>query len=300
MLTNLDMDVLRTLLTIIETGSFTRAATLIGRSQSAVSLQITKLERQIGRPIFELRRAQNGGGLKLTGTGEMILDYARRILALNDEAVATARGVGAEGTVRLGMAQDIAETWLPIALARFARTHPGILVEGKVGRSAALLDALDQGDLDIALVFSIPGDASRRDDCHWRTELPIIWIGPPGWRVHAGLPVPLVMFEPPCLFRNAAQAAIDKAGLTSRMAFQSPSLAGMWSAVAAGLGITIRTPMLVPKGLDRLKPKTSGLPVLPNVEFLMHMTKTSSCRGASQIAEVIIDTLETSVRSAAI
>lgn len=84
------------------------------------------------------------------------------------------------------------------------------------------------------------------------------------------------------------------------MVFQSPSLAGMWSAVVAGLGITIRAPILVPEGLTRLKPKASGLPVLPNVEFLMHMTASSSCQAASKIAEVIIDTLETSVRSAAI
>lgn len=300
MLTNLDMDVLRTLLTAVEAGSFTKAATLVGRSQSAVSLQIDKLERQIGRPLFQARRVRNGeGGLKLTAAGQMVLEYGRRILELNDEAVATARGIGVEGTVRLGMAQDLAETWLPVALARFARGHPGILVEATVGRSTGLLEALDKGALDIALVFSVPGDASKRIDCHWHTELPIIWIGPLGWQVQAEQPIPLVLFEPPCLFRNAAQVAIDKAGLASRVVFQSPSLAGLWSAVAAGLGITIRTPVLVPDGLTRLKPKSSGLPLLPKVEFLMHIAPASTCPGTSAIAEVLVDTLEASIRSAA-
>lgn len=300
MLTNLDMDVLRTLLTAVDAGSFTKAATLVGRSQSAVSLQIDKLERQIGQPIFQTRRVRNGeNGLKLTETGQMVLDYARRILELNDEAMAMARGIGAEGIVRLGVAQDLAETWLPVALARFARTHPGILVETTVGRSTTLLEALDKGTLDIALVFSVPGEASKRTDCHWHTELPVIWIGPPGWQVQAEQTIPLVTFEPPCLFRNAAQIALDKAGLTCRIVFQSPSLAGLWSAVAAGLGITIRTPILIPNGLIRLKPKSSGLPQLPNVEFLVHMATATNCPGSSNIAEVLIDTLTTSIRSAA-
>ena len=296
----MDLKQLAYFVRVAELGSFTKAAKLIGRSQSAVSLQIDKLERQVGRPIFQARRSRNGdGGLKLTETGQTVLDYARRILELNDEAMAMARGIGAEGRVRLGIAQDLAETWLPVALARFARTHPGTLVEATVGRGKALIEALDNGALDIALVFSVPGEASERPDCHWRTALPIVWIGPPGWRVQDEQAIPLVMFEPPCLFRNAAQVAIEEAGLTSRIVFQSPSLAGLWSAVAAGLGITIRTPILIPSGLTRLRPKSSGLPLLPNVEFVMHMTAASNCPGASNIAEVLVDTLDTSVRSAA-
>lgn len=300
MLTNLDMDVLRTLLTAVEAGSFTKAAARIGRSQSAVSLQIDKLERQVGKPLFYPRRIGKGdGGLRLTETGQIILDYARRILELNDEAVVTARGAGAEGTVRLGITQDLAETWLPVALARFARTHPGILVETTVGRGAALLDALDQEALDIALVFSNPGGAQERGDYRWRSALPITWIGPPDWKLRHGVVVPLVVFEPPCLFRNAAQVALETAGISSRVVFQSPSLAGLWSAVAAGLGVTIRTPLLIPAGLCALKPKSSGLPTLPKVEFAMHVTKRSSQSGPSHIADVLVDTLEASVRSAA-
>ena len=301
MLTNLDMDVLRTLLIAVDAGSFTKAAAQIGRSQSAVSLQIDKLERQVGRPLFQPRRAGSGdSGPRLTETGQTILDYARRILELNDEAVATARGASAEGTVRLGITQDLAETWLPVVLARFARSYPGILVETTVGRGTALLHALDQDALDIALVFSKPGQASERGDSRWRAALPITWIGPVDWRLRSGQVIPLVVFEPPCLFRNAAEVALEAAGLSSRVVFQSPSLAGLWSAVAAGLGVTIRTPLLIPGGLSALKPKSSGLPALPKVEFAMHMAKTSTEPGLSHIAEVLVDTLEASVRSSAV
>jgi DNA-binding transcriptional LysR family regulator len=298
MLTNLDMDVLRTLQIAVEAGSFTKAAACIGRSQSAVSLQIDKLERQVGRPLFHPRRVGDGR-LRLTETGQSILAFARRILELNDEAIATARGAGAEGTVRLGITQDLAETWLPVALARFARTHPGILVETTVGRGTALLDALDQEALDIALVFSKPGRAGKRGDRRWRAALPITWIGPVNWRVPSGQVVPLVVFEPPCLFRNAAEVALKAVRLSSRIVFQSPSLAGLWSAVAAGLGVTIRTSLLIPDGLCALKPKSSGLPDLPTVEFAMHMAKTSTQLAPSHLADVLVDTLEASVRSAA-
>jgi DNA-binding transcriptional LysR family regulator len=297
--TNLDMDVLRTLVIAVETGSFTKAAAHIGRSQSAVSLQIDKLERQVGRPLLHPRRAGDGG-LRLTETGQSVLAYARKILELNDEAVATARGAGAEGTVRLGITQDLAETWLPVALARFARTHPGILVETTVDRGTALLDALDREGLDIALVFSKSGGARKRADRRWRVALPITWIGPVDWQVPSGQVVSLVVFEPPCLFRNAAEVALKRAGLSSRVVFQSPSLAGLWSAVIAGLGVTIRTSLLIPEGLCALKSRSSGLPDLPKVEFAMHMAKRPTQSAPSHLADVLVDTLEASVRSAAV
>jgi DNA-binding transcriptional LysR family regulator len=301
MLTNLDMAVLRTLVTAVEAGSFTRAATVIGRSQSAVSLQIDKLERQVGRPLFSGRRGRTGdGGLQLTEAGEVVLTYARRILELNDEAVDAVRGVGTRGAVRLGIAEDLAETWLPVALARFARTHPDIRIETTVGRSIAIIDQLDRGEQDIALVFSVPRANQIRGERCWHISLPITWIGPPGWRARPSQTVPLVTFEPPCLFRSAAQTAIDGAGLQLRIVFQSPSLAGLWSAVKAGLGITIRTPLVIPQGLVQLKPRSSGLPPLPQVEFAMYVANAPGRPLAWEVAAVLADILETSVRSAAI
>ncbi|WP_341711825.1 LysR substrate-binding domain-containing protein [Erythrobacter sp.] len=300
MLTNLDMAVLRTLVTAVDAGSFTRAASVVGRSQSAVSLQIDKLERQVGKPLFAGRRGRTGdGGLQLTEAGQVVLTYARRILELNDEAVDAVRGFNAQGAIRIGIAEDLAETWLPVVLARFARTRPDIRIETTVGRSNGMLDQLDRGEQDIALVFSVPRANPVQGECHWRIALPIIWIGPPGWRVRRSQPVPLVTFEPPCLFRGAAQTAIDGAGMESRIVFQSPSLAGLWSAISAGLGITTRTPLVMPTGLVQLKPRSSGLPPLPRVEFAMYIANKAERRLASDVAAILSDILEASIRSAA-
>src|SRR5262249_43010260 len=116
---NLDLDVLRTLAVAMDLGSFARAAERLGRSQSAVSLQMRRLEAQVGRPVLSKR----GRGVALTDAGEIVLGYARRMLALNDEALHAVRGAAVAGTVRLGMHQDCAEAWLPSVLARFARSH---------------------------------------------------------------------------------------------------------------------------------------------------------------------------------
>ncbi len=119
---NLDIETLRTLVAAMDLGSFARAAESVGRSQPAVSLQMKRLEQQVGHPILR----KQGRGLALTETGDVVLAYARRILDLNDEALTAVKGTGViAGTVRLGLPQDLAESWLPAVLARFARAHPG-------------------------------------------------------------------------------------------------------------------------------------------------------------------------------
>ncbi len=121
-LTNLDMDVLRTFVAGVDLGSFAKAAGRLGRSPSAISLQLRKLEEQTGCALFR----KEGRGLVLTENGEMLVGYARRLLDLNDQALAAVRNPGVAGSVRLGLPQDFAETWLPKVLARFARLHPNV------------------------------------------------------------------------------------------------------------------------------------------------------------------------------
>jgi len=240
---NLDMDVLRTLLVAQQLGSFSRAADRVGRSQSAVSQQIRKLEQQVGEPLFQ----KQGRGLALTDAGEVILAYARRILDLNDEAIAAVRGRAAEGQVRFGLPADFAETWLPKALGRFKRTHPAVRVEAVVDRNRRLLERLDKGELDLVLSIG----SGTRSDATMLARLQPVWIGaassPPGWM--PGEPIPLAMYEPPCFFRQRALAALDAAGLPWRIAFTSPSLHGLWAAVEAGLGVTLRTAVGLPATL---------------------------------------------------
>jgi DNA-binding transcriptional LysR family regulator len=151
-LPNLDLDTLRTLLATQQLGSLVRAAERVGRSQSAVSQQMRKLEEQIGQPLFRRR----GRGLVLTEPGNLILSYARRILDLNDEAVRAVRGASVEGLVRFGLSGDFAESWLPAALGQFKRSHPAVRVEVAVERNGVLLERLDKGELDLVLVMGYP------------------------------------------------------------------------------------------------------------------------------------------------
>ena len=250
---NLDMDVLRTLVTAQLLGSFNRAADRIGRSQSAVSQQIRKLEDQLGLKLFR----KLGRGLAPTESGEIVLAYARRILDLNDEAVLALRGQALDGVVRFGLPGDFAEAWLPVALGRFRRAHPSVRIETVVDGNRRLLDHLDRGELDLVVAL---GHAGRGDAEPVATVAPV-WIGPASdeklWQ--AGEPIPLALLDAPCLFRRIALAALDRAGLAWRVTFSSPGLHGLRAAVEAGLGVTLRTAIGLPSGLRVLGP-AEGLP----------------------------------------
>ena len=283
---NLDMDVLRTLVTAQQLGSFNRAAAQIGRSQSAVSQQIRKLEQQVGEPLFH----KQGRGLALTEAGDVVLAYARRILDLNDEAVAAVRGRAAEGIVRFGLPADFAEAWLPTALGRFKRAHPAVRIEAVVDRNRRLLERLDRGELD--LVLALGNDT--RSDAEPVASLPLVWIGPASaesiWA--SGEPIPLAMYEPPCFFRQGALTALDRAGLPWRIAFTSPGLHGLWAAVEAGLGVTLRTAVGLPAGVLVLG-DTVGLPPAPEtaLALCLHDGGRPLEPALARLRSVIIETL---------
>jgi len=281
-LTNLDMDLLRTLATALDLGGFARAAAQLGRSQSAVSLQMRKLEEQLGMPLLR----KQGRGLALTEAGDVVLGYARRILALNDETVAAVRGLDLSGAVRLGLPQDFAETWLPDALGRFARAHPQIRIEARVDRNAALLDDLTGGRLDLALLWG----EETRPGAEVLARLPIHWIGRGDIVFPADEPLPLILFAPPCAFRAAGLAALDGIGRSWRLSFTSPALAGLWAAASAGLGVTIRTRVGLPATLRSL----GGLPALPEIALTLHQT-TSSTPAVDRLREILVQTLTDSL-----
>jgi len=259
-----DLDVLRSFATGMELGSFAKAAERLGRSTSAVSAQLRKLEEQAGTPIF--RKA--GRGLALTEAGETMLAYARRLLALNDEAAAAVHGADLQGWVRLGLSEDFGEALLPAVLGRFARAHPKVRIEARIARSFDLLDRIGSGQLDLALAW---GDGGALPHGERVAELPTRWVGPAaGDGVFDPAdgrprePLPLAVLEAPCLLRTAATTALDRAGIPWRLAFVSPSLGGLWAAVAAGLGVTIRTDFGLP-GCVRVMDaaKAPPLPPLP-------------------------------------
>ena len=279
---NLDMDVLRTLVMAQRLGGFGRAAEQVGRSQSAVSQQIHKLEERVGQPLFR----KHGRGLELTEAGETVLSYARRILELNDEAVTAVRGAAIDGVVRFGLAGDFAEAGLPDALGRFARAHPSVRVEATVERNLTLLERLERGQLDLVLTLG-HGD---RPGAERIGTLPLVWIGradvPP--RPSKDEPVALAMFEGQCFCRAVAIDALDAAEIPWRVVFTSPSLHGLWAAVGAGLAVTVRTRLGVPPVLTVMG-KESGLPALGRTDFSMHGGAAGASPAVARFKEIMVE-----------
>lgn len=283
---NLNMDVLRTFVTGLELGSFSKAAQRLGRSQSAISTQLRRLEEQAGKALFK----KSGRGLALTTAGESLLSYAKRILELNDEAIDGLQDSEVEGWVRLGIPQDFAEGWLTGVLGRFARAHPKVRVEVRAEQNVLVIERLVEGELDLAIAWG----ADDKVHAERLLDLPMVWIGRPDWTGVKRLgsePLPLVAFEPPCVFRSAGIAALDAVGISWRLAFTSPSLAGLWAATEAGLGVTLRTGIGLPRSLTVLKLASSGLPALPKVQLTLCRKKRGAAAAVNRLSEILRETI---------
>jgi DNA-binding transcriptional LysR family regulator len=271
----LDLAVMRTLLAAVETGSFAGAARKVGRSESAVSLQLKRLEEQIGEPVF----LRAGKQMTLTGAGARLVEYARRLLDLNDEALSAASESSTGGTVTLGVPHDVTETWLPAVIEGFRRSHPSATLKVVEGRSAILLSRLADDQIDLAIVFS----AKRPENAVWSADLPRAWIGRDDYGLKKNEPLRLAAFDPPCFFRAAAIASLEHAGIDWSIGYVSNTLPDLWSAVKLDLGIAVRTPAAVPAGLTILDSKR-GLPDLPPF-------RVSLCRSATELKRPITDRL---------
>jgi DNA-binding transcriptional LysR family regulator len=257
----LDLAIMRTLLAVVETGSFAKAARAVGRSESAVSLQLKRLEEQVGEPVF----LRAGKQMTLTGTGATLVQYARRLLDLNDEALSAASDGSVDGTVKLGVPHDVAETWLPAVIAGFQRGHPSATLSIIEGRSAILLSRLADHQIDLAVAFS----ATKPRDALWSANLPMVWIGRSDFGLRKNEPLQLAAFDPPCFFRAAAIASLGHADIDWSIGFASSTLPDLWSAVKVGLGVAVRTPAAVPPGLAVLGSE-HGLPDLPAFFVSLH------------------------------
>lgn len=256
----LDSAVLRSFVTIAETGSFSRAARLLYRTPAALSMQIKRLEETLERPLF-LREARQ---VRLTPEGEMLLPYGRRLLMLNQEAVAQFLAPRLEGRVRLGTPDDVGTRILPHLLSQFARSHPGVQVEVIGGRSADMRFRIDRGDLDLALVTLAANEQERerpgtRVDTVYTESL--VWAGCEGGIAAERTPVPIAVANPGCPWRTTALSALHREGIRYRVAYTSENTAGQQAAVAADLAIAPLPTSSVSAPLHTLGPET-GLPEL--------------------------------------
>lgn len=270
-LVNLDIDLLRAFVTVVETGGFTRAAALLGRTQPAVSLQIRRLEDQLRSPLFD----RGGKGVGLTTEGAGLLPQARRLLRLNDEIIATMGEGDLEGEVRFGAPEDVATMHLPGILGAFARGHPRIKLSVTCDYTANLLDQMSRGMLDLALIKREPVGPELGVRV-WSE--PLVWVA-----IDASIaemsPLPLIIAPAPDIYRKRALGALQDAGVAFRASFTSPSLAGQMAALRAGLGVGVLPRAMAPRDLAVLGPQ---LPPLSDSEIAL-----VSARGAGGPAALL-------------
>lgn len=284
----IDSDLLRTFVQVVESGGFSQAAARLLRGQSAVSLQIKRLEERLDAKLFD----RGPRHVRLTPEGELILDLARRILSLNEELVSRLREPEMAGLVRLGAPEDFATSHLPRALASFARSYPKVALEVTCELTLELQERFDSGGLDLALVKRAPsqgpsgGTDDRREGLRvWRE--PLVWAG-----AHNGLtsgegPLPLVVSPRPCVYRQRATDALDGSGRTWRISYTCGSLNGNHAAVRAGLGVTVLPKDMVPEDLTVL----SDMPPLADTEIAL-ITAGQLSPPAQRLAETITRELE--------
>lgn len=264
----LDLDVLRTFVAIVETGSFTAAANAVFRTPSAVSMQIKKLEEILGRSVL----SRDARSVTLTNDGEMLIGYARRLIALNREAVSKFIIPDISGVVRLGSPDDYGERVLPHVLKRFAQTHPAIAVDVVIDQSGNLKRRMADGGLDITLFTvcrSIPAEAEVL-----LTE-PIVWGGAKGGCAHMREPLPVSIWEEGCVWRAAALEALGRAGREYRIAYMSAHTAGQRSAILSDLAVAPLPKSFIGEEIVALGPE-EGLPLLPTYNLAMIVAPDAS------------------------
>lgn len=257
MAATLDLDQLRTFVAIVETGSFTKASEVVFKTQSAVSMQIRRLEERIGKPIF----ARDGRASKLTEEGERLLGYARRMVRLNDETVAAFDDTELSGGVSLGIPDDYADRFLPEVLARFTRSNPRVEVSVICEQSTELVAKARTGDIDLAIVTHC-GEAN----VDVIRQEPLLWVASNQHGTEDQDVLPLALFKGPCLWRNAAIDALTAAGRKYRVLYQSANSTAISAAVTAGLAITVLAESALRPGM-RVLSEAEGFPRLPTCEI---------------------------------
>lgn len=259
-LPKLESEVLRSFIVVAERGNITRAAEDLLRTQSAISMQIKRLERELGLELFE-RKAR---GMILTQAGERLLVSARRVVAMLDQAAMDLAGDPIAGHVTVGIPDDYGSELLATILADFANRHPGIDVSITCGFSVGFDEAVRRGKLDIAVYAGPQGDPGGEVLLTEQT----VWAGSPTMTIPADGPLPVALFDRSCWWRDAAVGALDGAGIEYRAAYTSESVAGVKAAIKAGLAVGILARSTVEPAMRVLGPG-DGLPGLPASNLIL-------------------------------
>ena len=280
---NFDIDCLRSFIVVADTMSVSRAADSVGRLQSTVSQQIAKLEAQIGKSLLSRRK---GRVINLTSEGSKLVQYARRILQLNDEAYASMSDDVLSGFVRLGVPLDFFGRDFTSWLARFKNRHPMVGLEVEANQSENLMKRSARGEFDLAF-FKQPTGA-RSGTVALREQL--VWVSGPNYSADAAASVPLILFPEGCAYRNCAVAALRDHKQPWHLSFVSPSFECLKSAAVEGMGITVLARALVTPPL-RVVPHGLRLPQLPTIELAYSFGRRSNSRLVGELAHYLADSL---------
>jgi DNA-binding transcriptional LysR family regulator len=277
---NLDIELLRTFVAVVERESYAAAADSVSRTPSAVTQQMQRLETFFGKRLFE----RAGRGKRVTADGMKLLDYARRLLAINDEACMALAGTPVAGEIRLGAPHDITDSILPNLLAHCSRLFPELRIAIHMGRSPNLLQALRKGDIDLTVAAR---EAPELRQLTLRTS-PIVWMCASNYRHDANRPLPLIVAAEASFFRQVAIGHLDRAGIPWRITYSSPTVVGVRAAVRAGLGVTARPVEMLGSGL-RVLGDDAALPRLPDISFRLYLSSTSTNALARRLFDSLAD-----------
>ncbi|WP_448090286.1 LysR substrate-binding domain-containing protein [Pseudomonas azerbaijanoccidentalis] len=256
---DVEIDLLRAFIAVAETGSFTAAADVISRSQSAVSQKIIRLEEVLGLRVFE----RTSRALTLTPDGERLLVGARRMMVHFDNFVREIREPAAVNLLRLGISENLVPTQLPKLLSRFSKLYPDVQLELTTGLSNDLLSDYEAGQLDVVIAKRKISNNAQRGRIIWRE--PLVWIAAKDYEIEASRPVRLVMMRPPCAYRAIMIEAMASVRREWSSACLASNLIGVQAAVAAGLGITALGTSFLQEGMRIVEP-SEKLPTLPTTE----------------------------------
>jgi DNA-binding transcriptional LysR family regulator len=279
----LDLDQLKTFVAIAESGSFTRAAEVVHKTQSAVSMQMRRLEERIGKAIF----SRDGRVSKLTEDGERLLGYARRIVRLSHETIAAFDETELSGSVRLGTPDDYADRFLPEILARFARSNPRVEVSVVCEPSLTLMDMARAGDIDLAIVTAcgeMPTEVLR--------EEPLLWVTSAAHHIEKEEVLPLALSKAPCVWRSAGLESLAAVGRKYRVLYTSGNSTAISAAVLAGLAVTVLAESALRPGM-RVLSEADGFPRLPSCEIgIIRSWNRQASSIVDKLAEHIVSSLD--------
>jgi len=274
----IDTELLRTFVAICDSGGFTKAAQTVNRTQSAVSMQMKRLEEDVLQRTLFLRE---GRQVNLTAEGQVLLGYARRILKLHGEVFNSLREPHMVGSVKIGTPDDYVMRFLPGILSRFAQSFPLVQVEVHCDSSYHLLQ---RHDLDLTIITRQPGteigQLLRRE--------PMVWAEAEGFSPHEQSPLPLATFNSDCFARAWTCNALDAIGKPYRIAYSSPSLSALMAVVNAGLAVTVQLRSLIGPEL-RILGEAEGFPELPQASIMLLRNDRGSSPACDTLAEHILE-----------